>query len=318
MDKALAFEGEGGDTSVTWGNIEGKPETYPPESHTHDMIHVIGLEDELSSMQSAIANKANSSHTHSISNITNLQNTLNGKADTSHTHAIADVTNLQTTLNGKAASSHNHSASNITSGTIPVARGGTGRSTLTSGYFLRGNGTGAVTLSSVDDVKEALGISSGGGSYDIGSSGVGTIVKWANKNWIICHTENGLIYLAGLFFVSTSQQFDSGDSVAYAGSDLAQACVTYQNTIPSDSLALAVNTTVNGVTNKIFVASYEQMNGGFMLFYSNDQREFMNTIYWTSSSATSLGVWYINIGGYFDSIRPVNKYGFRPFVALRL
>lgn len=111
---------------MSWDNVTGKPDSYPPETHTHGMVQVTGLEDELSSMQSAIANKANSSHTHSISNITNLQNTLNGKANTSHTHEIADVTNLQTTLNGKAASSHNHSASNITSGTLPTSRGGTG------------------------------------------------------------------------------------------------------------------------------------------------------------------------------------------------
>lgn len=124
LDKALAFEGA--TTQVSWDNVTGKPDSYPPESHTHDMIQVTGLEDELSSMQSAIANKANSSHTHSISNITNLQSTLNGKANTEHTHEIADVTNLQTTLNGKAASSHNHSASNITSGTLSVTRGGTG------------------------------------------------------------------------------------------------------------------------------------------------------------------------------------------------
>ena len=56
-----------------------------------------------------------------------------GAAATSHTHDISQVTNLQTTLNGKAASSHNHSASNITSGALSAARGGTGRSTLTSG-----------------------------------------------------------------------------------------------------------------------------------------------------------------------------------------
>lgn len=111
---------------MSWDNVTGKPDSYPPESHTHDMVQVTGLEDELSSMQSAIANKANSSHTHSISNITNLQSTLNGKANTEHTHEIADVTNLQTQLNGKAASSHNHSASNITSGTLPTSRGGTG------------------------------------------------------------------------------------------------------------------------------------------------------------------------------------------------
>ena len=173
-------------------------------------------------------------------------------------------------------------------------------------------------MSSVDDVKEALGISSGGGSYDIGSSGVGTIVKWANENWIICHAENGLIYLAGLFFVSTSQQFDSGGSTAYAGSDLARACVTYQNTIPSDSLALAVNTTVNGVTNKIFVASYEQMNGGFMLFYSNSQRELLGTAYWTSTPYSSSYVWLVTSDGNLTYNDPTSTFGFRPFVALRL
>lgn len=219
-----------------------------------------------------------------------------------------------------AASNHKHSTSDITSGTLSVTRGGTGRSTLTSGYFLRGNGTEAVTMSSIDDVKKALGISSGGDSYDIRSSVVGAIVKWANENWIICHTVDDLIYLAGLFFVSTSQEFDSGGSTAYAGSDLAQACVTYQNTIPSDSLALAVNTTVNGVTNKIFVASYEQMNGRFMLFYSDSQRRLLDTIYWTSSSNYSgTEVWYVNDSGHLNSDSGFTaRRGFRPFVALRL
>ena len=36
------------------------------------------------------------------------------------------TSSIQTQLNGKAASSHNHSAANITSGTLPIARGGTG------------------------------------------------------------------------------------------------------------------------------------------------------------------------------------------------
>lgn len=43
--------------------------------------------------------------------------------------------------------------------TISVSKGGTGRTSLTSGYFLRGNGTNSVTLSSIDQVKSALGIS---------------------------------------------------------------------------------------------------------------------------------------------------------------
>lgn len=36
------------------------------------------------------------------------------------------TSNIQTQLNGKASSSHTHSASDVTSGTLPIARGGTG------------------------------------------------------------------------------------------------------------------------------------------------------------------------------------------------
>lgn len=39
---------------------------------------------------------------------------LSGKADSVHSHAISDVTGLQTALDGKAASSHTHTASEIT------------------------------------------------------------------------------------------------------------------------------------------------------------------------------------------------------------
>ena len=39
---------------------------------------------------------------------------VNGKADTTHTHSISDVTALQTTLNEKANTSHTHTTSEIT------------------------------------------------------------------------------------------------------------------------------------------------------------------------------------------------------------
>lgn len=42
-------------------------------------------------------------------------------------HPMSSITGLEDALSGKAASSHAHSAANITSGTLPVARGGTGR-----------------------------------------------------------------------------------------------------------------------------------------------------------------------------------------------
>lgn len=62
---------------------------------------------------SDLNNKANKTHTHAISDITNLQTSLNGKANSSHTHAISDITNLQSTLNGKANASHTHTISQI-------------------------------------------------------------------------------------------------------------------------------------------------------------------------------------------------------------
>ena len=39
---------------------------------------------------------------------------VNGKANTTHTHSISDITTLQTTLNGKANTSHTHTTSEIT------------------------------------------------------------------------------------------------------------------------------------------------------------------------------------------------------------
>ena len=228
---------------------------------------------------------------------------------------------------GAAASSHNHSAGNITSGTLSVARGGTGRSTLTSGYFLRGNGTGAVTMSSIDQVKEALGIGGGtsyvGMTYNLTGIAIGHPVMWANDIWMCVHTSmlissgTTYCYLASMNIYG-STQFDSGNSNAYSGSDLATLCANFQKIIPKDSLALAINTTVNGVTNRIFVASYEQMNDEFRYFNNNNNRRLYTTPYWTSSPVSSTGVYAVDDVGNFVHSSPTQVYGFRPFVCVAL
>lgn len=56
---------------------------------------------------------------------------------------------------------------------IPVANGGTGRSTLTSGYFLRGNGTSAVTMSSAASARSAMGLGNSTGALGIAYGGTG-------------------------------------------------------------------------------------------------------------------------------------------------
>lgn len=62
-----------------------------------------------------------------------IDDIASGKSDTSHTHDGRYYTEseIDSKLSTKAASSHNHSASNITSGTLPIARGGTGATTAT-------------------------------------------------------------------------------------------------------------------------------------------------------------------------------------------
>lgn len=66
---------------------------------------------------------------------------------------------------------------------IPVANGGTGRSTLTSGYFLRGNGTSAVTMSSAASARSAMGLGNSTGALGIAYGGTGaTTVEEAMKN----------------------------------------------------------------------------------------------------------------------------------------
>ena len=71
----------------------------------------------------------------------------------SQTNVEGALDTLFTDVAGKAASSHNHAASNITSGTLGVARGGTGANTFTSGAALIGAGTGAVTTKAIDSTS---------------------------------------------------------------------------------------------------------------------------------------------------------------------
>lgn len=61
-------------------------------------------------VNSALNGKANSSHSHSISNITNLQSALDSKSDIGHIHdeRYYTETEMDKKLNGKADSNHTH------------------------------------------------------------------------------------------------------------------------------------------------------------------------------------------------------------------
>jgi hypothetical protein len=72
----------GGGGPVAWVDVTGKPTTFPPSTHGHDIGDVTGLQAALDGKQP-----------------------VGSYAPAIHGHAITDVTGLQTALDGKAAAS---------------------------------------------------------------------------------------------------------------------------------------------------------------------------------------------------------------------
>ncbi|MDK8844656.1 hypothetical protein QP986_11345 [Corynebacterium striatum] len=59
------------DLASTWEQVKGKPESFPPEAHTHTTAQVTGLDD-------ALAGKADKGHKHKIEDVNGLKEHLDG------------------------------------------------------------------------------------------------------------------------------------------------------------------------------------------------------------------------------------------------
>lgn len=149
----------------------------------------------------------------------NISYPVNSDAQKTVEQRIKDTaTSVQTALNTKAASSHNHAASNITSGSLDIARGGTGA--------LTGSGLVPVIASSV---------SVGSGTGSVGADGLVTFAGATSisLNGIFTSTYNNYeLHLYGLygsvdnqspFFRYRAAGVDNGSSQYY------QAGSAYQN-----------------------------------------------------------------------------------------
>lgn len=101
--------------------------------------------NDIAALQTSVAGKADTGHTHTKSQITDFAHThddryftetevtnmLDGKSNTGHNHDDRYYTEseVDTKLGKKSDTGHKHSANDITSGVLPVANGGTGVTT---------------------------------------------------------------------------------------------------------------------------------------------------------------------------------------------
>ena len=120
-------------------------------------------------LKTELDKKADTSHSHAISDVTDLQDALDGKAPTSHSHEISDVTGLQTALDGKQGtltagtniSISNGTISNTYSYSLPAAttstRGGVVVSTTASNGVALAISSGTVSVAATAASTTAVG-----------------------------------------------------------------------------------------------------------------------------------------------------------------
>lgn len=161
---------------------------------------------------------------------------------------------------------------------------------------------------------------SGSGAVE-GKLLLGETIAFDGMYWIVCHVDyiQKVAYLACTVIVQNTT-FGSGNMYSY--SQLKNVAKAFENNMSSAALARMQNVTVNGVTDKVFVASYEQMIGGFSYFNSNSRRICIYNgspkWYWTSSPRSNNNVWSVSTSGNLDYYGPGDPIGFRPFVCLSL
>lgn len=131
---------------VTSGGVYAALQEVAGRSHTHSVDDITGILP-VSKGGTGYGSVDSTPTSGSSKMVTSggVYTALAGKADSSHNHdsVYTKTTDLDTLLAGKAASSHTHAMSDLT-GTLGVAKGGSGKTSLTAGAILKGNGTSGI------------------------------------------------------------------------------------------------------------------------------------------------------------------------------
>lgn len=164
--------------AVPWSGVSGKPSTFTPSSHSHNDLYYTESE-----INSKLSGKANSSHTHTKSQITDFPTSMPAsdvyawaKASSKPSYSASEVGAVPTsrTVNGKALSSdislsagdvgaapsshsHNYAGSSSTGGSANWANGSTYANYAFSNNGVSTSGSGSAYTATVSGFSLATG-----------------------------------------------------------------------------------------------------------------------------------------------------------------
>jgi hypothetical protein len=192
-------------------------------------------------------------------------------SSTGNLTVVGSVTANSFSGNGSALTNLN--ASNITTGTLPVARGGTGLSTVaTNGQLLIGNGTG-YTLGTLT-AGTGIGIANGAGSITLSNTGVTSLAGTANQVNVSAAT--GAITLSLPQAIATTSAPTFGGMTLNGG--LTGTTGTFSGEVAASSLQARGNQAIGvqgsylqwnrsaGVGGRTFLVNQKGLGGGGISF----------------------------------------------------
>ena len=244
-----------------------------------------------------------------------------GEYDTIHLETQADLVLM--------ASDPSKNVEQVLGETVAIAKGGTGGTTAAAGLYNLMAGLTEMTAEELaeDDLLCVLDVDAnsakkialsvigiGGGTTnpelpDKGSLTLGNTVTFAGKQWIVSHVTSTEAYLTlkGL----------SGQSTWY---NLQKACTNFiVNQLTDAQKNCLKSVTAGNTSGKVFVATKDQMDGGFS-YFNNDGPRSIGSSYWTSSEVTTSLAWLIESTGHISDIDYIKSYsyGFRPSICIDL
>lgn len=254
-----------------------------------------------------------------------------GSYDTIHLETQADLVLM--------TSDPSKNVEQVLGETVSIAKGGTGGTTAAAGLYNLMAGLPELTAEELaeDDLLCVLDVDAnsakmvalsvvgnGGGSEpeepvtnpnwpDKSQLTLGNNISWAGHDWIVSHVTSTAAYLT-LSGLSGESRWDN----------LRRACNTFANQLTDDQKACLKTVRAGNTYGKVFVATHDQMSGGFS-YFNSDSRRSAGSSYWTStdipSSDSAFGVdsdgsFYYDGNDY--GFLKVYSHGFRPSVCIDL